>query len=309
MRTARLLLLCLALLGCGKPRGEGPDWIASAPPDAVAAISCRTDWAQDPTRMAALLQRYPPAGVALSLVLQRVQPELLRQAGRITLYLARRAGRPAAAGPSPRTLLQLGGFRLPGRIQTAIAQAFPETGIRTLDNRDLPSYVVLDLPSGQIRAMADPEGRIWLGDPADLAGIGTAPAGSGAASREPIPDLAPAPLQGFIRPGTPDPRLPGDQSGTLPAGTTALAWAVTPAQDPSSPVGFELALAGPDRSMDAAAAWLQRFADAVQSVPGQIPQVPEIQQVETRIGLKCQLNRVQLALAMERLGLPPVPGP
>jgi hypothetical protein len=287
MILARTMLLCVALLGCDR-RVEAPDWVRSAPAGVAQAVSYRADWALQQPRLGNLLERFPLGGRALDLFLVRARINLGQESGRLTVYQTRPA---AAAG----FLLQLGGFRDPGGLQVAIADVFPVDS--KAGDRDRPLFVILDLDAGQIRAMADGEGRVWLGDPAALARLAAAPA---------LEDLAAsaawmngkAAIQGFLRP----PELPEDLARSLPRGITALVWGVSPGAGPGSSNGFELCLAGPGEAVERALPWLQRFVAAV--TPSQ---PPEILQESRRVSLRCPLSQEQVDAAMAKLGLPPLP--
>lgn len=90
MGHVRTLLLCLTLLGCQSRRDQAPDWVRSAPAGAVVATSFRADWALEQPRLRTLLERFPLAGRSLDLFLKRARVNL-REAGRLTVYLARSA--------------------------------------------------------------------------------------------------------------------------------------------------------------------------------------------------------------------------
>jgi hypothetical protein len=300
MIFARTLLLCLALLSCGCRRAQAPDWVASAPAAAVMAVSFRTDWALEQPRLRTLLEPFPLAGRSLDLVLTRVRMNTAQEGGRLTVYLAQ-----------PGFLIQLGGFRDPGGLQVAIADAFPVDG-QAADNPNRPLFVVLDLPPSHIRAMADKNGRVWLGDPAALAGLGSGrlrARGSLAACADWINGSAA--IQGFICPSElladHTVGLPGDLARDLPRGIEALAWGLTPGsgQDPTN--GFELALAGSPEAIQRAAPWLQRFVAAATAMQGPAASTPEILQESRRIGLRCQLSQEQVDVAMAKLDQPPMP--
>jgi len=314
-KRVRTLLLCLALLGCDARRDQAPDWVRSAPAAAVMAVSFRSDWALEQPRLRTLLEPFPLAGRSLDLFLTRARVNL-KGAGRLTVYLARSAAAaaPGEAVPAPGFVMALSGFQDHGGLQVAIADAFPVSGAQTLDNRDRPQFVILDLGPSHIRASADGEGRLWLGEETALAGLDS---GSGpdraalAASAAWISGTAA--IQGFIRP--PElltevaGQLPGELARDLPAGIEALVWGVSPGPAPDLANGFELSLSGSEHAIQRAAAWLQRFLAAASAVPGAPAPSPEILQESRRISLRCQLSQEQLDLAMAKLSQPPLPRP
>jgi hypothetical protein len=296
MIFARTLLLCLVLAGCDARRAQAPDWVRSAPAGALTAVSFRTDWALQQPRLRTLLEGYPMAGRSLDLFLVRARLPLRREAGRLTVYLTR---------PGAGFLIQLDGFRDPGGIQAAIADVFPVDSSLAMDNRDHPLYVILDLDSSHIRAMADGEGRVWLGEAAALARLAAGPARA-------LGDLAApagwisgsAEVQGFLRPAEPG---AGNLAANLPGGIESMAWGVTPGPAADAPNGFELSLAGSAEAIEQASPWLQRFVAAVGAAPGPPVQPPEILQERRRISLRCPLSQGQVDAAMAKLGQPPLP--
>ncbi len=304
MTSVRPLLLCLALLGCEARRPQAQDWVRSAPAPAATAISFRADWALQQPRLRVLLERYPLAGRSLDLFLTRVKLNLGQDPGRLTIYLTR----PRLAAPSLGFLIQLGGFPDPGGLQVAIADVFPVEGSQSMENRDHPLFVLLDLDPYHIRAMADGEGRVWLGDGAVLARLATGPgqvsddlaAASAWISRT-------APIQGFIRPAELADQVPGELARNLPRGIDALAWGVTPGLDWNAPNGFELSVTGTEAAIEQASPWLQRFVAAAQAAPGAPAQPPEILQEARRLSLRCLLSQEQVDVAMARLDQPPLP--
>jgi hypothetical protein len=311
MGFTRTLLLCTVLLGCERHRPRTPDWVLSAPPAAVMAISCRADWALEEPHLRTVLAEFPMAGRSLDILLQRARLDPRHETGRITLFLAR----PAPEGRTPRSepgfLIQLGSFRDPGRLQVAVANAFPAEGTLAIDHRDFPLFVITDAHPLHIRAMADGEGRVWLGDVAALAGLdlqsGRSRPGLAAAAEW---TTAGAAVQGFIRPqdlreDTND-RLAGDLARDLPRGIESVAWALTPGRGPNAPNGFELSLAGTPEAVERAAAWLGRLVAVATSVPGLALDTPEILQESRRIGLRCQVSQEQVDVLLAKLNQPPI---
>jgi hypothetical protein len=317
-RFSVALALALAIAGCER-RARTPDWVLGAPAGAAMAISYQAGWALRQPQLATLLQRYPPAGAALEALLHKTRIDPRQETGRITLYLSAPAGptaTPAGTAATPSLsadfLIQLGGFRNPGRLQVAIADAFPAEGFLPRDRRDLPLFVVLEQAPWHIRAMADGEGRVWLGDLTALARFGDTGQDSADLAGSSGWISPGAAIQGFIRPHgllrDTTSWLPGELARDLPRGVEAMAWGVSPGRGADALAGFELALAGSPDAIREAAAWLQRFADAAQAVPAAGPgapaQAPELTQETRRIVLRCQLTRPQLDAAMARLELP-----
>lgn len=310
MVLPRTLLLCLALLGCEHRRPATPDWVVSAPASAVMAISCRADWALAKPRLPGLLEGFPMAARSMDILVARAGLETRHETGRITLFLTRPAAG-AAAPPEPGFLIQLGHFRDPGRLQVAVANAFPAEGALTLENREVPLFAIADAHPLHIRAMADGEGRVWLADLAVLAGRGLQP-GAGraalAASSEWI--TANAAVQGFISPQDlredRTARLPGDLARDLPRGIESVAWGLVPGRNPNGPVRFELALSGSPDAVQRAASWLDRLVAVAMAVPGQPQDTPEILQESRRIGLRCLLSQEQIDVVLGKLEQPPV---
>ena len=313
MVFTRTLLLCLVLLGCGHPRPKTPDWVLSAPPGAVMAMSCRADWALEQPRLRALLDGFPMAAQAMDVLLQRARLDPRHETGRITLYLRRPAKGSGATLPEPGFLVQLGRFRDPGRLQMAIANAFPAEGTLPLDHQDFPLFVITDFQLLHVRAMADREGRVWVGDVAALARLDLR-SESGvlhtalAASADWI--TAGAAVQGFIRPqdlrGDSTGGLPGDLARDLPRGIESVSWGLIPGRGPNAPNGFELALAGSPEAVQRATAWLDRLMAVAMAVPGMALDTPEILQESRRIGLRCQLSQEQVDAVLARLDQPAV---
>ena len=305
MLPVRTVLLSLALLGCDARQGKVPDWVASAPAPAVTAVSCQAGWATGPSHLALLPAPFPQAERARARFLERTRIQS-GETGRITVYLAE----PAAGARVPDLVIQLGGFNDPGGLQGAIADAFPAAGTQRLEQQELPLFAVLDWDPYRFRAMADGQGRIWLGDLAALARLG-----GGARVRRAVAGsmarISPeAPIQGYIRPDEllPDGSgsLPGELARSLPRGIDFVAWGLTPGPDPKGLNGFELSVGGSRAAIQQALPWLQRMAAAVTAMPGAPAQAPEFLQEARRLGLHCQLTQEQVDLVMIRLNQPAV---
>ena len=309
--SARALLLCLALLGCQARRAKTPDWVLSAPAATAVAISGRAAWVLEQPHYQAILERFPPAELALATFLRRTHINARQDMGRVTVYVSNPTP-PAGPGAPAEFLIQMAGFRNPGKVQVAIADAFPSEGTLPMDNRDLPLFILMELPPYHLRAMADGEGRVWLGDLTSLARLGSGGPytwRSLAASADWISDRAT--VRGFVRPQdllqATSRKLPGELARALPPGIETLAWGLTPGVEADDLNGFELSLTGTAEAVQGTSSWLQRFVDTVMAVPGAPNQVPELLQEQHRIGLRCALTQAQVNVAMARLGQPSIP--
>ncbi len=294
-------------IACGRQRSAGPDWVASAPAGSVVALSGKAGWLLEQRSFQAYLANFPYADQTLDLFLKkaRINPHL--ESGRINFYVMNFS----AAGAPPDFLIQLGGFRDQRAVQMAIADAFPAEGSLPVRKKELPVYVILDVNQYHIRAVADPAGRIWLGDLRSLAKLdaGAFP------PRHPVPEAAAwinasAPFQGFIQTriildGLSG-NVPPELARNLPQGIDALAWSVTPGQPGKNGLHrFELAITGSPEGVVQVAPWVQRFVAAASTLQGGQPgQAPEILQERKRIGLRCQLTGEQINQALGRLSQP-----
>ena len=311
LNLSRNLLICLALMGCQARRAKAPDWMLSAPAATTVAISGRAAWVLEQPHYQAILGRFPPAELTLATFLRRTHINARQDMGRVTVYVST-AAPPAGTGAPAEFLIQMAGFRDPGGLQVAIADAFPSDGTLPMDNRDLPLFVVLEMPPYHLRAMADGEGRVWLGDLASLARLGSGGPytwRSLAASADWINPRAT--IQGIIRPQdlrqAVSRKLPGELARDLPPGIESLAWGVSPGVEADDLNGFELSLTGTREAVQETASWLQRFVDITMAVPGAPTQTPEVLQEKLRIGLRCSLTQAQVNVAMARLGQPSIP--
>ena len=307
--AAGLALVLAAGLGCRRTRAQ--DWAASAPAGTIMAVSGQAGWLLEQPGFQQLMERYPYADQSLDLFLKKARISPHQESGRISIYVTAFNGPAGAAGGpgAPDFLIQLGGFRDPAGIQVAMADAFPVEGSLPAGRRELPVFVILDLNAYHFRAVADPEGRIWIGDLRVLARLG-----AGGPEPAVLSALAwigaGAPLQGFLRPGPilagPSARIPPELAKNLPEGLEALAWGVTPG--PGGRDGlhrFELAVTGSPAAVQQVTPWLQRFLAAAAAVPGApAGPAPELLQERARIGLRCQLTGGQIDQLMARLAQP-----
>ena len=305
-----LTVLLAPALACHSRKAKAPDWILSGPAPTVMAVSGQAGWILEQPQFQAFLEQYPLAEQTLELLLKRAKVSPHVETGRITFYVLTtpRLDGPNKAQPSD-FLIQLGSFREPAALQVAIADAFPQEGNLSLNGREHPLFVIMDLNQYHVRAVADAEGRIWMGDLGALVKLG----GARLAGTGPVPEAAAwingaAPFQGYLRPqgiladaGT---HLPADLARNLPQGIEALAWSVTPGTGKDSLHRFELAITGSPSGVLQVAPWLQRFAAAATSLQGAPSQAPEVLQENRRIGLKAQLTQTQVNAALAKLNQP-----
>ena len=307
--------LCLVLAvatACGKRKGASADWVATAPAATVMAVSGQAGWLLEQRGFQTYLEKFPYADQTLDLFLKKARINPHHETGRVSLYVMSFGG--FQAGSVPEFLLQVGGFKDQAAVHLAITDAFPAEGSLTVNNHELPIYVILDINQYHIRAVADAQGRIWLGDLKTLTrlGAGTFP------GRHPVLGAlewvnGAAPFQGFIRtkPILDDlsGKAPAELMRNLPQGIEALAWSVTPGQPGKDGLHrFELAIAGSPEGIVQVAPWIQRFvAVASSGAPG--AQAPEILQERSRIGLRCQLTGAQINLALAKLSQPGITFP
>lgn len=316
-RPTRAALLGVAALGlllaaaCGKRKTQAPEWMASAPAASVMALSGQAGWLLEQPGLQTYLEQFPVADQALDLFLKKARINPHQETGRITFYLLE-VPKPGADGSAavPDLLIQLGGFRDQAAVKLAISDAFPAEGSLPVGRRELPVFVILDVNQIHIRAVADPAGRVWLGDLRSLAKLdaGTLPPRHPALTAAEWVDRQ-APFQGFVRtqPILDDlsGKVPAELAKSLPKGVEALAWSVTPGGgERASLHRFELAVTGSAEAMQQVAPWVQRFVAAAGTLQGGAGQAPEILQERSRIGLRCQLSGDQLNQALARLAQP-----
>jgi len=320
VRAAGLLLLGLVLAGCAPRRGQAPDWVLSAPRGTATAVSCTAAWALDPAHFQPALRNNPLASQALALFLERTRLDPHPSVGRVTLYqvpsvpdaAAPAGGDPPLPAEAREFLLQLGGFQNPGQVLVALADGFSAAGSLPMDHRDLPLFTILDRDTRHIRAMADGEGRIWMGDLPALIQLGFGHFGAGRAVVTAVQGLSPeAAVQGFLLPE----ELPeaGDRVAApgrrLPRGIRCLAWAVTPGSGAAPLHRFELVLVGSRAGIQEGALWLDDLVAAAQSLPGAPLQPPDLLQESRRLDLRWRVTQEQLNLVLGRLNQPALPRP
>lgn len=308
--TAKILLstTLLVLFGCGLRRAKGPEWVASAPPGTVMAVSSQASWVVQQTEFQNVLARFPMADRILDLFLKRAHINPAGETGRVSLYvmdLKLDAGQPKVGLASSSFLLQLGGFRDPKSLLVAITGAFPMEGSLRVGHRELPLYVLLDYNQFHMRLVFDEENRIWIGDLPALAALGRIHAPNPSAQRAAEWINGHAPLQGFV---LPEPlleqassHLPREFAQELPKGIQALAWSVTPSAAKDAPHSLELAVTGTPEGIRLISPWVQRLVALVGNLPGAPSHPADVLEESTRIGLKAQLNSAQLETVMSRV--------
>lgn len=299
-------------LACGNRLGKTPEWVLTAPAPTVMAVSGQAGWVLEEPHFQSLLERFPMAEQTLDLFLKRAKISPHQETGRVTFYVISAipindggAGKPQAGD----FLIQLGGFRNPGALHVAIADAFPSEGSLAVEGRELPLFVLFDLNQYHLRAVVDAEGRVWLGDLAALTKLGAGRLNS----RNPVVQSAQwingsAPFQGFLKPQgllrEASAKLPADWAKSLPQGIESMAWSVTPGPGPNGLHRFELAITGSPEGIQQVAPWLQRLVAAATGLQGGAAPAPELLQEARRIGLRAQLTQEQVNLALAKLSQP-----
>lgn len=303
------LVLSVALLvpAC-RPKAAGPAWIQASPSGSQMAVSGRLGWLTRDPHFRKFLEQSPEASQALDVFLQRAHINPATDPGRLTLHLL---ALPQEGKPTKGFLLALDQFQDPKSLQIALASSFPPEGTLRWDGQDCPLHVILDVDSSSfkahLRALADPSGRIWIGDLETLTQVANAPFG-------PSPELAraaswitpAATLQGFAQPDSLIRSLK-DQANEdlpldLPKGIAYLVWSVTPPEGTDPSYAFELALSGQETGISQATPWLQRVAAVAGSVQsGQAPP-PEIQSGRDWVSLRMRLTGAQVEQVLGKLG-------
>ncbi len=307
LRPAFVLGAALLVSAC-RPKASGPAWIQASPSGSQMAVSGRLGWLTRDPHFRQFLEKSPEAAQALDVFLQRAHINPGTDPGRLTLHLL---AIPQEGKPTKGFLLALDQFQDPKALQVALASSFPPEGTLRWGGTDCPLHVILDVDSpsfkAHLRALADPSGRIWIGDLETLTEVANAPFG-------PSPELAraaswitpAATLQGFARPDAlmrsfkdqANEDLPLD----LPKGIGYLVWSVTPPDSKDQPYQFELALSGQETGISQATPWLQRVAAIAGSVQsGQAPP-PEIQSGKDWVSLRMRLTGAQVEQVLGKLG-------
>lgn len=303
------LALGVALLtpAC-RPKAAGPAWIQASPSGSQMAVSGRLGWLTRDPHFRAFLEKSPEAAQALDIFLQRARINPATDPGRLTLHLL---SAPQEGKFTKGFLLALDQFQDPKGLQMALASSFPPEGTLHWNGVDCPLHVILDVDSpsfkAHLRALADPSGRIWIGDLETLTQVANGAFG-------PSPELAraaswitpAATLQGFLRP-EPLMKTFKDSGGEdlpldLPKGIAYLVWSVTPPEGEGAPYQFEVSLSGQESGISQATPWLQRLAAIAGTVQsGQAPP-PEIQSGKDWVSLRMRLTGAQAEQVLSKLG-------
>ncbi len=307
LATGPVAVLALLTPAC-RPKPAGPAWIQASPSGSQMAISGRLGWLTRDPHFRQFLDKSPEAAQALDIFLQRAHINPATDPGRLTFHLL---SAPETLKDTKGFLLALDQFQDPKALQMALASSFPPEGTLRWDGKDCPLHVILDVDSSSfkahLRALADPSGRIWIGDLDTLTHAANAPFG-------PPPDLAraaswitpAATLQGFLRPDSLVRSLKESEGNELPLdlpkGIGFLVWSVTPPDAKDQPYQFELALSGQESGISQATPWLQRLAAIAGTVQsGQAPP-PEIQSGKDWVSLRMRLTGPQVEQVLGKLG-------
>ncbi|HJU84766.1 MAG TPA: hypothetical protein VJ600_11180 [Holophagaceae bacterium] len=316
-RTAMVLMgaMLLAAPACKRAKPPVADWVASTPESSVAAVSGEAGWLVANPGFQEFLSKQPLVEQALDLFLQKARINPKQETGRITLHMLRTPDSlPQERKLARGFLIQFDGFKDPKALVNALASSFPPEGTLRLGGRDCSLYVILDLDSAQtrahLRAAADPDGRIWIGDIEALTALSSAGTpGDRPALLSAAAWVNPkATFQGFVEPesllASLRQQLPETLTKELPQGIEVLVWGVTPGDTEKAPFVLEMALAGKPEGIEQAVPWLQRVGAAAGSVQsGSLP-APDILKERERAGLRMTLTADQVKLVMEKLGQP-----
>lgn len=310
-----LPLLLMPILGCRPKAPQGTEWVRTAPAGAQVGLSGRAGWVLEQKQFQSLVARNPLAEQVLELFLHqaRISPKL--EAGRISFYILDTPAPTAGKPVDPEAfLIQLGGFSEPHALQAAMSSSFPPEGTLIIDGKEFPLHVVLDFNQVHVRAMADSQGRIWLGELralSQLSSRGALPKGhpilraSAWTNRD-------APLQGFVLPEGFQHQLKEDKSSDfatdfaqkLPPGVEGLAWSLQPGEGKNPVHRVDLAVVGTPAAISQITPWLQRIGALASTQQESGTQPPELMQESTRAGLRCQLTGPQVTQLMSKLNQP-----
>lgn len=298
-------LLCVPACKRGP---SAPPWVQASPAGSQMGLSGRLGWLMRDPNFRKLLDQSPAVSQSLDVFLQRAHVNPATDPGRLTVHLL---DTPDEASPTKCVLLALDQFQDPKALQNALATNFPPEGTLRWNGRDCPLHVILDVESGQfkahLRALGDPDGRIWIGDLATLT-----KAANGAFGPPPLLARAAAwitqdaPLQGFLKPedilrGLRD-KAHENLAVELPQGIAYLVWSVTPPASKDQPYEMELAVSGEEAGIAQTTPWMQRLAAIAGSVQkGQAPP-PEIQSGKDWASLRLRLTGAQVEEVLSKLG-------
>ncbi|MBI4912734.1 MAG: hypothetical protein HY823_08345 [Acidobacteria bacterium] len=315
-----LLATLIPVAGCRSRVSPGPEWLQSAPRGCQVAFSAEARWLLEHKEFQTLMAQSKLAEQALDLFLSRARIAPHLETGRITFFVLDlpTLDKPNTSDLGKAFLIRLSGFKNPKNLYIALADSFPAEGSLRAGGKDLPLHMIMDVNQFNIRALADPDGPIWIGDIRALATLGAKAPGPRSPLRRAGEWVNPsAAFQGFLLPDSllarlPVDRLPKGWSSELPKGLEALAWSIQPAADPKAPHRLELAVAGSPDGISQTVPWLQRLVAISNSLDPNARQVAELIQEKDRAGIRCSLNQEQLNSLMAKLGQPAFrvgPGP
>lgn len=313
--TAALTASVLLAPGCRSKAARGPEWMRTVPAGCQVAFSAEARWILENKEFQRTVAKSPLAEQALDLFLgkARISPHL--ETGHITFFVM---GMPSLDHKKPETLsraflIRLSGFKNPQNLYLALAESFPQEGGLMVGGKELALHVILDMNQVHLRAVAESNGPIWIGDLTTLAALSAATAPS---PRSPLARAAEwmnpkAPFQGFLMTESlmaqiPKDKLPAEWSAELPEGLEALAWSIDPATDGKGAHKVELAVSGKPEGVTRTVPWLQRLVAVSNSLDPQGKQAAELVQEKDRAGVRCALSQEQLNSLMNRLGQPAV---
>lgn len=287
---------------------SGPPWVQAAPAGSQMGLSGRLGWLMRDPNFRKLLDQSPAVSQSLDVFLQRAHVNPATDPGRLTVHLL---DTPDEQAPTKGVLLALDQFQDPKALQNALASNFPPEGTLRWNGQDCPLHVILDVEAGQfkahLRALGDPEGRIWIGDLATLTKAANGTFGPPPLLARAAAWITPgAPLQGFLKPDdilrSLREKAHEDLSLELPQGIAYLVWSVTPPGAEGQPYEMELAVSGEEAGIAQTAPWMQRLAAIAGSVQkGQTPP-PEIQSGKDWASLRLRLTGAQVQEVLSKLG-------
>lgn len=317
MRRLLMMALVPGLIAvgfaCKSKGGKVPGWVQAAPAHCSVALSVQAGWVLDHQNVQALMARFPLADQMLDLFLKKARINPQGETGRVTFYvldLPQQDQRDLAEA-ARHFLVLLDGFKDPAAIQAAVLEAFPQEGSMSIQAKDCPLHVLMDLNQNHFRAALEPGGRIWLGDLVALGRIAAKnPAKRDLATKAAEWVDGKAPFQGMIQvaPLLDQVRghLPKNLGLDIPSGVDTLAWSVTPSNDAKAPHRLELAVTGTQEAITQVAPWLQRIGALASAAGPGAAQPPEIITERTRAGLRASMTQEQLNAVLSKLGQMPL---
>lgn len=315
----RLLMIALVpgviagTFACKPRKSKAPEWVQAAPAQCSVALSVQAGWVLDHENVQTLLARFPMADQMLDLFMKKARINPKGETGRVTFYVLDPPQKVTSdlTQAARQLLVLLEGFKDPGALQAAVLESFPQEGSMSIQEKDCPLHVIMDVNQVHIRAAVEPGGRIWLGD---LGALGRM-ASQGPLKRELALKAAEwvdgrAPFQGMaqVEPllGQVRGHIPKNMGLDIPTGVDTLAWSVTPSNDPKAPHRLDLALTGTPEAMTQVTPWLQRIGALASAAGPGAAQPPEIVSERTRAGLRASMTQDQLNAVLSKLGQLPI---